>query len=598
LLGRTLHAGTLDVPAQYPTIQAAIVAAQPGDTVLVAPGRYLETIDFLGKAITVQSSGGAAVTTIDGGSVGSVVTFKTNETQASVLRGFEITGGTGSPAAVLGSTPWMVGGGLIIVSAGPTIEDCEVRGNLARDMGGGVFLRGNGPNGTTFKDCVIVGNATTGPSPSLNGGGGVGLFDSHAALKNCQVTSNTSHGSGGGLDVPWTGSLSCLDCLISSNSAAHGGGGFAVELYGQLSCSGCVLSANHAAFGGAGHVSVSQNSAGVTLAGCDLTANVADGSGGALNAYLAADSFFGMAYLFVTNCRVLSNVAQGAGGGLYVHASTFSIAEVENSLIAGNAALGGKGGGLWMRGLVSVGGCTVTANHADEGGGLWQDLSGNLVRGSIFWANEGGQIAGTSSANLAWCDVEGGYSGTSNIDVDPHFADPEQGDFHLAQTSACVDAGNPSITSSSGTDIDGDPRVLFGRVDIGADEATIPNGPWTFLGHALVGASGPPSLVGLGTLTPGAETTLSLSGAAASSPTWLVAGAGQLVQPFQGGVMVPTLDLLVGPIATGESGSLMLSGRWPNGIPPGFVVSLQSWIGDAAGPEGFAASNGLAAQSQ
>ena len=38
-----------------------------------------------------------------------------------------------------------------------------------------------------------------------------------------------------------------------------------------------------------------------------------------------------------------------------------------------------------------------------------------------------------------------------------------------------------------GADIDGDPRVLFGRIDIGADEATIPKGPWTFLGHALGG---------------------------------------------------------------------------------------------------------------
>src|SRR6185436_11490138 len=94
LLARTLHAGTLEVPAQYPTIQAAIVAAQPGDTVLVAPGRYVETIDFLGKAITVESSGGAAATTIDGGGAGSVVSFVSAEMATSVLRGFTITGGT------------------------------------------------------------------------------------------------------------------------------------------------------------------------------------------------------------------------------------------------------------------------------------------------------------------------------------------------------------------------------------------------------------------------------------------------------------------------------------------------------------------------
>ena len=48
----------------YPTIQSAINAATNGDTVLVQPGTYQETIDFLGKEITVESSGGASVTTI------------------------------------------------------------------------------------------------------------------------------------------------------------------------------------------------------------------------------------------------------------------------------------------------------------------------------------------------------------------------------------------------------------------------------------------------------------------------------------------------------------------------------------------------------
>src|SRR6266700_1042933 len=47
---------TINVPADQPTIQAAITLAQSGDTVLVAPGTYLENNDFLGKAITVTSS--------------------------------------------------------------------------------------------------------------------------------------------------------------------------------------------------------------------------------------------------------------------------------------------------------------------------------------------------------------------------------------------------------------------------------------------------------------------------------------------------------------------------------------------------------------
>src|SRR6187401_1617269 len=116
-------ANTLDVPAQYPTIQAAIVAAQPGDTVLVAPGTYLETIDFLGKGITVQSSGGGA---------GSVVTFQTHETPASVLSDLTITGGTGT---VHGPFALLVGGGVYINGSSPVLRDCVITGNTVANFG-------------------------------------------------------------------------------------------------------------------------------------------------------------------------------------------------------------------------------------------------------------------------------------------------------------------------------------------------------------------------------------------------------------------------------------------------------------------------------
>src|SRR5262245_43589785 len=73
------RAGTIHVPADQPTIQQGIALAVDGDTVLVAPGRYLETIDLLGKQLVVQSEGGADVTTIDGGGNGTVVTLMSGE---------------------------------------------------------------------------------------------------------------------------------------------------------------------------------------------------------------------------------------------------------------------------------------------------------------------------------------------------------------------------------------------------------------------------------------------------------------------------------------------------------------------------------------
>jgi len=77
---RSVAASTiLHVPGDYPTIQAAIDAAVAGDTVLVDPGTYVETINFRGKAITVKSAYGPKVTFIDGNRRGSVVTFDSRE---------------------------------------------------------------------------------------------------------------------------------------------------------------------------------------------------------------------------------------------------------------------------------------------------------------------------------------------------------------------------------------------------------------------------------------------------------------------------------------------------------------------------------------
>ena len=52
--------------------------------------------------------------------------------------------------------------------------------------------------------------------------------------------------------------------------------------------------------------------------------------------------------------------------------------------------------------------------------------------------------------------------------ANPIFVNP--GDYHISYNSPCVNTGKPNSTDSGETDIDGDPRVMNGVVDMGVDE--------------------------------------------------------------------------------------------------------------------------------
>lgn len=80
LLASSLAARTWNIhedgSGDAPTIQAGIDSASAGDVVLALPGRYLENINFLGKAITVKRTS-AELCIIDGsGAAESCVTAR------------------------------------------------------------------------------------------------------------------------------------------------------------------------------------------------------------------------------------------------------------------------------------------------------------------------------------------------------------------------------------------------------------------------------------------------------------------------------------------------------------------------------------------
>ena len=221
-----LHAqNTIHVPTDQATIQAAINAANNGDTVLVAPGKYVENINFGGKAITVTSSGGPSVTTIDGGANGSVVTFNTGETNQSILSGFTITNGFQSGF-------W--GAGIYISGASPTISGNIITGNHAA-VGIGIYVGGGSP---LIQNNTITANDQKGAGDGGQGGGGILVSGNSTTPANPQILGNTitnnsvaSGGDGGGISIDYFSGPLVQGNLIQGNSAYNDGGGISVASY-------------------------------------------------------------------------------------------------------------------------------------------------------------------------------------------------------------------------------------------------------------------------------------------------------------------------------------------------------------------------------
>jgi parallel beta-helix repeat protein len=199
-------AAVIHVPADQPTIQAAINAAQNGDTVLVAPGTYYENINFSGKAIRVTSSVGSALTTIDGiftyGQ--SVVTFNNGENLSSMLDGFTIQHGSGL----------VYGGGIYISYASPSVSRNLIKNNSAGPGGGGI--------GLNFSSALVKSNVISNNTLTLSGGdgGGIVVVGGAPQIIGNTIENNTAPiGNGGGVMLMGESSPTLQNNIIRGNVA-------------------------------------------------------------------------------------------------------------------------------------------------------------------------------------------------------------------------------------------------------------------------------------------------------------------------------------------------------------------------------------------
>src|SRR5256885_1222295 len=253
---------TINVPGIAPTIQAAIDTAIDGDTVLVAPGTYVENINFNGKAITVTSSGGPATTIIDGSKGAIAVSFVSGETRTSVINGFTIQNSGASMYPNNDPSVYFNGIKVSYTAAcpgcisNPTITNNVITHNYGYGIEvhfGGALISGNVISYTATQydprfdygcdyddgDGIFVGGTPNDPSVtttiSNNAieynvghclGGGIGLFSAplSTVISNNIIANNQSLGFGGGV-YEVNGSVSLYQNLIYNNVSGVAGGG-------------------------------------------------------------------------------------------------------------------------------------------------------------------------------------------------------------------------------------------------------------------------------------------------------------------------------------------------------------------------------------
>jgi hypothetical protein len=347
------------------------------------------------------------------------------DTEATVLEGFTVSAGNanGPGWPEYGS----IGAGMVNVTGSPTVTDCVFDFNRALDAGAGMS----------------------------------NVYDSDVIVTTCEFSDNVvdqaaSPSTSGGMFNGFDSDAVVTGCVFQGNSAGDAGG------MGNEECA-------------------------PTVTGCEFTENQADVGGAVYNRMLTQGSRFG-------NCIFTDNSA-GAGGGIYNYESSPKIEgcrfvgntvtweggaivnafgaspEIVNCLFHENLSVNARGAiGNAVDAAPTILNCTITGNtgcgnHSNDGfGGHCTPIVSNC----IVYGNTGGQIVDVLGATttVTYSNVQGGWPGTGNIDVDPLFADPGGDDYRLSGGSPSIDAGhNWAIAGLADADLDGNPRFAADEAD-------------------------------------------------------------------------------------------------------------------------------------
>ena len=158
----------------------------------------------------------------------------------------------------------------------------------------------------------------------------------------------------------------------------------------------------------------------------------------------------------ISDCMITGNSADFGGG---VYGGT-----LYNCLLTSNSAYA-SGGGAYNSALYN---CTLTQNSAASGGGTFQStLYNSIVYRNISSMDISSNYA---SSTLRYCCTMPPPGSETNITADPQFMNAAAGDYRLTCSSPCINSGTNQDWMIDASDLAGNPRIISGRVDMGAYE--------------------------------------------------------------------------------------------------------------------------------
>jgi hypothetical protein len=369
--------------------------------------------------------------------------------ESAVLDGFVITAGNADFPTI--HTFDTFGGGMSVMNASPSLANLVFSGNKAEPEyhgGGGMFNWYSDPRLTHI---IFYHN-------SAGGGGGMYNHGSNPVLTDVVFIENTAI-SGAGMNN-YEGSNPTLDQVIfQGNTAALNAGGMANDL-----TSNPVL--DHVSFienstrdygGGIGNFGGSPR-----LTDVEFIGNSAKEGGGMYNGLSGKPD--------MTNVTFFENTARTLGGGM---ANNDSSPVLVNVTFSANRA-GEYGGGMcnfYTSSRPLLTNVTFTGNKAPHGSAICNVGGGFKLVNGIVWGNTGApeQIYNDHIVpDIAYSDIEGGWTGVGNINEDPHFDffgyyESATQLYSLLVESPAIDNGSP--TGCPATDQTGSARPVDGNGD-------------------------------------------------------------------------------------------------------------------------------------